>query len=207
MDSIFYLHLQISLFPGGASGLVQTYDQLAMITIVAISGSIRKDSINTALIHATAKLAPADMKVELVSIADLPLYNMDLEADFPASAKAMKDAVRAADAVLFAVPEHNFSFPGVLKNAIDWGSRPYGDNVFEGKPVILQSASPGWAGGIRGQYQLHQVLSYLQMKLVRFPEVCVGGASHKFDENLNLTDPMAIENIENQLKALRAMFS
>lgn len=175
------------------------------IKIAAISGSLRSQSYNTALVRASQKLAPEGMEVELVDISALPVYNMDLEGNFPAAAQAMKDKVKSADGVLFASPEHNFSYSGVLKNAIDWGSRPYGDNCFEGKPVIIQSASPGWAGGLRGQYHLFQVLGFLQMKHVRFPEVCVGLCQDKFDAELNLVDPMSIDNIRKQLLALKSM--
>jgi chromate reductase len=173
------------------------------IRIAAISGSLRKGSFNTALLHASQKLAPEGMEIVEVSIADLPVYNMDLESDFPATAQRFKDEVNACDGVLFCTPEHNFGYPGPLKNAIDWGSRPYGQGCWDKKPVILQSASPSWTGGLRAQYQLHQVLMYFDMILLRFPEVMVGGAQHKFNEQLELTDPMAIENITKQLNAFK----
>lgn len=175
---------------------------MSSIKVAAISGSLRKDSFNTALIENTIRLAPEGVAVERIDISRLPLFNTDLESDMPQPVLEFKAAIRRADAVLFASPEYNFSISGVLKNAIDWGSRPQGESVWEGKPVAVQSASPGWAGGIRGQYHLYQVLDYFEMLHVRFPEVIVGQCRTKFDENLILTDELTIENIKKQLAKL-----
>lgn len=175
---------------------------MANVVVAAISGSLRAGSINTALIHASQRLAPEGLEIRHVSIADLPVYNMDLEGDFPAAVTEFKNQVKAADGVLFTVPEHNFSFPGVLKNAIDWGSRPYGEGCWDGKPVIMQSASPMWTGGIRGQYQLLQVLGYFEMKHLRFPEIFVGGRD-KFKDG-ELVDALSMENITKQLAAFKS---
>lgn len=175
---------------------------MSTIRVAAISGSLRRDSFNTALIENSKRLAPEGMLIERIDISLLPLYNMDLEAEMPEAVLEFHRAVRHADAVLFASPEHNFSYSGVLKNAIDWGSRPPQESVWNGKPVIVQSASPGWAGGIRGQYHLFQVLGYFEMHHIRFPEVVVGQCKAKFDESLLLTDELAIENIKKQLAKL-----
>lgn len=176
-----------------------------VVNILALCGSLRKDSYNRALFKASKKLAPEGMELELAEIGHLPLYNTDLESDFPAAANELKERVRAADGILIITPEYNFSFSGVLKNAIDWASRPYGDGAWDGKPVIVQSASIGWTGGIRAQYHLFQVLGYFQMKHLRFPEVMVGFAKDKFDANLELIDKLATENVVKQLAAFRDM--
>lgn len=167
--------------------------------IVAISGSLRKGSFNSALIETSRKLAPPGMEIQRVHIDDLPPYNMDLEESLPESVARFHSELRSADGFLFTVPEHNFSYPGVLKNAIDWGSRPPGTTLWNGKPIILQSAAAGWAGGLRAQYHLHQVLGYFEMRLQRFPEICIGAAHKKFDAELNLLDEMALNDIRKQL--------
>lgn len=174
------------------------------IVVAAISGSLRKESYNTALIRASQKLAPEGLEIRIIDISELPVYNMDLESEYPASAQRMKDEVSAADGVLFVTPEHNFSFSGPLKNAIDWGSRPYGKGCWDDKPVIVQSASTGWVGGLRAQYHLFQVLGFFSMKHLRFPEVAVGMAQHKFNDSLELTDELTITNITKQLAAFKA---
>lgn len=172
---------------------------MATVHVAAICGSLRKQSFNRALIEASKQLAPQGMEIEILDIGPIPPYNMDLESDFPTAVSELKDRIRAADGMLIACPEHNFSFSGVLKNAIDWFSRPPRENCLEHKPVILQSASTGWVGGLKAQYQLHQVLGYFEMRHMRFPEVAVGNCREKFDEQLNLTDQLAIENITKQL--------
>lgn len=178
---------------------MQYYPRMNAIRIAGFAGSIRSGSYNRALLRASQELAPEGIIIEIVEIADLPVYNMDLELNMPDSAKALKNAVKSADGVLMVTPEHNHSFSGVLKNAIDWGSRPYGDSCFEGKPVILQSASSGVFGGVRAQAHLRQVLSYLEMKPMQFPEVYVTRAKDKFDEELRLTDDLSRQHIGNQL--------
>lgn len=174
------------------------------VRVLAFAGSLRERSYNRALLVNAQRLAPEGMEIALHDLRDIPLYNMDAEADFPASVVAFKDAIRAADGLLIATPEHNFSFPGVLKNALDWASRPPSDGVFTEKPVILQSASTGWAGGLRAQLALKQVLAFFPMRPMHFPEVVVGACHTKFDEDLILTDELALGNIRKQLAAFRA---
>lgn len=176
---------------------------MSEVKVAAIVGSLREKSLNRALLEATMKLAPSGMVIEHVEIRDIPVYNMDLEADFPEAVTQFKNRVKAADGLLIVTPEHNYSFPGVLKNALDWGSRPHGDGAFDNKPYILQSASPGWAGGIRAQMHLRQVMGYFEARPMYFPEVFVGMAHKKFDENMNLTDELSIGNITKQLAAFK----
>lgn len=173
------------------------------VRILAFAGSLRERSFNRALLVNSQRLAPEGMEIAIHDLREIPLYNMDDESHFPASVVAFKDAIRAADGVLIATPEHNFSFPGVLKNALDWASRPPSDGVFADKPVILQSASTGWAGGLRAQLALKQVLGFFPMRVMHFPEVVVGAGHTKFDEDLNLTDELALGNVRTQLAAFR----
>lgn len=174
---------------------------MSTIRVAAIAGSLRQRSFHRALIENSKRLAPEGMEIDHILLDDVPLYNTDLEQEFPQVVTALKDRVKQADGVLFAVPEHNYSFSGVLKNAVDWMSRPYGDSAFDGKPVILQSASSGWAGGLRAQAQFRQVLGYFGMRQMFFPEVFVGSASDKFDQDLNLCDEKSTELIRKQLAA------
>ncbi|MEM2373429.1 MAG: NAD(P)H-dependent oxidoreductase [Thermoproteota archaeon] len=149
---------------------------------------MRKGSYNRALLRAAAELMPRNAKLEIFDIEGIPLYNQDFENDVPAKVKEFKEKIRRADAILIATPEYNYSFPGVLKNAIDWASRPPGDNSFEGKPVAIMSASIGTLGGARAQYHLRQVLIALNMYPINRPEVMVPLAREKFDENGRLID-------------------
>jgi chromate reductase len=171
--------------------------------VFAIAGSLRERSYNRALLRASAELAPDGLRLDVFDLAPIPPYNMDLEPSFPEAVVRLKDGIRAADGLLIAVPEHNFSFSGVLKNAIDWASRPPNDSPLDGKPVILQSASTSWTGGVRAQLQLRQVLGYFPMLEMRFPEVFVSSARDKFDDSLNLTDESARERIAKQLAAFK----
>jgi chromate reductase len=132
------------------------------------------------------------------------VFDQDIEAHLPPRVVELKAAVRAADAVLFATPEYNFSIPGVLKNAIDWGSRPHGDSCWGGKPAAVLGASPGLLGTARAQYHLRQVLAGLDMKLLNKPEVMIPGAAKAFDAEGRLTDERAHGLIAQQLQALVA---
>ena len=133
------------------------------IMILGFAGSLRKGSYNKAILRAALELSPEDAKNEIFDLEGIPPYNMDLENRMPERVKEFKAKIRAADAILIATPEHNYSVPGVLKNAIDWASRPYGDNSFEGKPVGIMSASTGMLGGARAQYHLRQMFVFLDM--------------------------------------------
>jgi len=171
--------------------------------VLGISGSLRKASFNTALLRAAIPLAPEGMTIEAASIAEVPLYNEDLlqAAGFPAPVAALRAAIAGADALLIASPEYNFSIPGVLKNAIDWASRPP-DQPFAGKAVALMSASNGMLGGARAQYHLRQACVYLDMHPLNKPEVFVSRASEKFDADGTLTDEPTRQHLRALLDAL-----
>lgn len=161
------------------------------VVIVGFAGSLRRESYNKALLCAAIELMPKDAELEIFDIDGIPLFNQDLEGEMPAKVKEFKEKIRLADALLIVTPEYNYSFPGVLKNAIDWASRPPGDNSFEGKPVAIMSASIGTLGGARAHYQLRQVLVALNMYPINRPEVMVPLAGEKF---LNLGREINHEN-------------
>ena len=158
------------------------------IKILGISGSLRKGSYNSALLRAAKELTPADAEIEILDIGDLPLFNQDYETKLPALVVAFKEKVALADAILFVSPEYNYSYSGVIKNAIDWGTRPWGQNSFAGKPAAVVGASGGMLGTARMQYHLRQVLQGAGMNTLLQPEIFVANAQTKFDENGNLTD-------------------
>ena len=161
---------------------------MADINILGIAGSLRKGSYNRALLRLAVELAPPGTEVEIFELDGIPPFNQDLELAPPDSVKNFKTKIRAADALLFASPEYNYSVPGVLKNAIDWASRPYGDNAFEGKPVALMSASIGMLGGARAQYHLRQILVFLNMYPINRPEVMMPFAASKVDAEGRVND-------------------
>ncbi len=174
------------------------------VNILGFAGSLRKGSYNKALLRAAAELVPKDTRLEIFDLEGIPPFNQDLERTMPDRVQEFKSKIRSADAILMVTPEHNYSVPGVLKNAIDWASRPYGDNSFEGKPVAVMSASTGMLGGARAQYHLRQVFVFLDMHPVNRPEVFVTFASQKFDENGRLTDEKTKEVVRALLQALTA---
>jgi len=174
------------------------------INILGFGGSLRKGSYNRALLQAAVELVPEDANLEIFELHGIPLFNQDLEASPPERVKEFKRKIRAADALLIATPEHNYSVPGVVKNAIDWASRPYGDNSFEGKPVAIMSASTGMLGGARAQYHLRQTFVFLNMYPINKPEVFVTFARQKFDDEGRLLDEKAKEVIRELLKTLVA---
>jgi len=143
------------------------------IKVAVLVGSLRKDSFNRRLAHAVEKLAPEELAFEHLSIGDLRPYNQDLDDNYPAPWQAMKQQVQAADALLFVTPEYNRSVPGVLKNAIDIASRPYGTNAFAGKPGAVIGASIGSTGSALAQQHLRNMLAYLDVPLLAQPEVFV----------------------------------
>jgi chromate reductase len=173
-----------------------------IITILGFAGSLRKGSFNKALLRAALELVPEDAKLEIFDLEGIPPFNQDFESHAPAKVKQFKTKIRKADAVLIATPEYNYSIPGVLKNAIDWASRPYGDNAFEGKPVAVMSASGGMLGGARAQYHLRQAFVFLNMHAVNRPEVIVTFADEKIDEDGNVTDRKTKEKIRQLLESL-----
>jgi chromate reductase len=158
------------------------------MNIIAISGSLRKDSFNTALLRNLQALAPADMSITIADIRGLPLYSQDDEGAYPAVAQALKDKIASADGIIFATPEYNRSIPGVLKNAIDWVSRPYGQNSFAKKPVLVAGVSVGKIGTAIAQSHLRQILIHLDMQVIGQPEIYLGPAQELFDAEGNITD-------------------
>lgn len=178
-----------------------------MKKIIAISGSLRKDSFNSHLAKAAIELAPDGVEIELVDISSIPLFNQDLDQQFPEAARVFKDKVRQADGVIFATPEYNRSIPGVLKNAIDWASRPYGDNAFAGKTVFVTGASIGPIAAALAQYHLKQIMLYLDARVIGQPEFYLGNAGSKFDANGNLTDESTKEHLKKALEVLVSQLS
>ncbi len=177
----------------------------SVINVLGISGSLRRGSLNTAALQAAIELAPADMHIDIAQIGDLPLYDDDVRtAGYPASVLRLREQVRAADALLFAAPEYNYSIPGVLKNAIDWASRPMADNSWLGKPVAIIGASGGILGTARAQYHLRQCFVFLDMHPVNLPEVMIASAADRFDEQGRLTDETSRELIAQLLENLQA---
>jgi chromate reductase, NAD(P)H dehydrogenase (quinone) len=174
------------------------------ITILGIAGSLRKESYNRAALRAAQQLAPEDAEVEIFDINDIPGFSQDDEQNPPAKVTELKEKIRAADAILFVTPEYNYSIPGVLKNAIDWASRPYGDSAWAGKPVAVMGASVGVLGTARAQYHLRQMFVFLNMHAVNQPEVMIGNAAQRFDEQGNLTDETTKKLIGQLLQNLTA---
>jgi len=174
------------------------------LSILGFAGSLRKNSFNKALLRAALELAPPDVKLELFDLEGIPPFNQDLEGQPPERVKEFKAKIRAADAILIATPEYNYSIPGVLKNAIDWASRPYGDNAFDGKPVALMGASIGVLGTARAQYHLRQCFVFLNMYPLTRPEVMVPFAHDKIDQAGRVTDSKTREAIKELLESLVA---
>ncbi len=153
---------------------------MAARDVAVIVGSLRKGSYNRQLAHALAALAPSSLRLEIVEIRDLPHYDEDLDPDPPAAWREFRERIRRADAVLFATPEYNRSVPGVLKNAIDVGSRPYGQSAWSGKPCAVITLSPGAIGGFGANHHVRQSLVFLDMPAMPQPEAYVGGAAKLF---------------------------
>ena len=174
------------------------------ISILGFAGSLRKGSYNKALLRAAVELVPREAELESFDLEGIPPFNQDLENNPPEKVKEFKKKTKAADAILMATPEANYTIPGVLKNAIDWASRPYGDNAFDGKPVAVMSASIGMLGGARAQYHLRQSFIWLNMYPINAPEVMVPFAQEKVDANGRLTDQKTREKIKELLESLVA---
>jgi chromate reductase, NAD(P)H dehydrogenase (quinone) len=172
------------------------------IKILGIAGSLRKQSYNRSLLRIAKEVAPANCELEIFDLAGIPLFNQDEEGNLPPTVALLKKSVRDADAILIATPEYNYSIPGVLKNALDWGSRPYGDNAWDNKPVALMGASPAMQGTSRSQYHLRQVFVYLNMHPLNKPELMIGSAQERFDDKGNLTDAKSRQKIAELLAAL-----
>ena len=171
--------------------------------VLGISGSLRKGSYNSMALRAAQKLAPAGMTIEIADIGAIPLYNDDVRAaGEPQAVQDLKARVRAADALLLVSPEYNFSVPGVLKNTLDWMSRPP-EPPFEGKVVAIMGASGGPLGTARGQYDLRKILVYMNTFTVNKPEVFIGAAQTKFNTQGDLTDETTAKFISDLLVSLQ----
>jgi chromate reductase len=174
------------------------------IRVLGIAGSLRAGSYNKATLRAAQELAPDGVEIEIFDrLGEIPPYNQDEDHRPPDAVRELKDRVRRADAILFVTPEYNYSVPGVLKNAIDWASRPYGDSAWEGKPVAVMGASTSLIGTARAQYHLRQSFVFLNMLPVNRPEVMIASAPDHFDDQGNLLDATAKELIQTLLTNLR----
>ncbi|MGH7094019.1 MAG: NADPH-dependent FMN reductase [Stellaceae bacterium] len=172
------------------------------VSVLGICGSLRKSSFNMATLRTAIELRPAGMEVTVADISQLPLYDEDVRAQgFPAPVETLRQQIRAADALLFACPEYNYSMSGVLKNAIDWASRPP-DQPFAGKPCAMLGAAAGMAGSARAQHHLRQSCVFLDMHPLNKPEVLIGQAQTKFDASGRLTDEAGRGFIRDLLVAL-----
>lgn len=172
------------------------------IKVLGISGSLRRASFNTAALRAAVGMAPAGMTIETFDIAPIPVYNEDVkEQGFPEPVQQLREKIRAADALLLVTPEYNYSVPGVLKNAIDWASRPP-EQPFNDKPIAIMGASAGALGSARAQYHLRQCFIFLNAPVLARPEVMIGQAGQKFDGSGKLTDETTAKFIGDLLTAL-----
>ena len=172
------------------------------VRILGIAGSLRRESYNRAALRAATQLAPEGASIETFELDGIPGFNQDEEQNPPAKVTELKKRIREADAILIVTPEYNYSIPGVLKNAIDWASRPYGDSAWNGKPAAIMGASVGMIGTARAQYHLRQMMVFLNMFPVNQPEVMIGNASERFDAQGNLTDEATKEFIRQLLQNL-----
>jgi len=171
--------------------------------LLGISGSLRRGSYNTALLHACRELLPAGCTLEFATIDAVPLYNEDVRAaGFPPAVQHLRELIATADGVIIATSEYNYSVPGVLKNAIDWASRPP-EQPFEQKPVAIMGASPGAFGTARAQYHLRQSFVCLNSHVLNRPEVMIAKAAERFDASGKLTDEPTRTQVAKQLEAFR----
>ena len=169
--------------------------------VIVIVGSVRMQSLNLKLAKALVALAPDALRMEIVTVGNLPLYNPDLEATPPAEWGAFKERVSAAQAILFVTPEHNRSVPAPLKNALDLASRPYGHNAWDAKPAAIITASPGAIGGFGSNHHLRQMMVFLNMPAMPQPEAYIGHADKLFDADGRLANPGTEEFLKMFLAA------
>jgi len=172
------------------------------VHILGFAGSLRKQSYNKAILAAALEMVPENATLEIFDLEGIPSFNQDLENQPPDKVREFKSKIRAADAILIATPEYNYSIPGVLKNALDWASRPYGDNAFDRKPVAIMGASVGMLGTARAQYDLRRSFVFLNMFPLNQPEVMVPLAQDKVNSSGKLTDEKTREKIAELLRSL-----
>jgi chromate reductase, NAD(P)H dehydrogenase (quinone) len=174
------------------------------LKILGIAGSLRRGSFNAGALRAAQELAPAGMTIDIFDIAAIPLYNEDVKVQgFPPVVADLRARIKAADGLLLATPEYNYSTSGVLKNVIDWASRPP-EQPFDGKPIALMGASGGALGTARAQYHLRHMFIFLNAHILNRPEVMIGGAASKFDAEGKLTDQATRDFIGTMLTAFKA---
>lgn len=169
--------------------------------VAVLVGSLRKDSFNRKMANALIRMAPPSLDMQIVEIGNLPLYNQDEEANPPPASKAFKERIEKAQAVLFVTPEYNRSVPGVLKNAIDIASRPYGKSAWNAKPAGVVTVSPGAIGGFGANQHLRQSLVFLNMPALQQPEAYIGGAGDLFDAQGNVAKDSTKEFLNKFLTA------
>lgn len=172
--------------------------------VAVVVGSLRKESLNRRTAHALAEVAPDGLRLEIVEIRDLPMYDQDLDDSPPEPWVAFRDRIRRADAVLFLTPEYNRSVPGALKNALDVGSRPYGHSAWDGKPGAVVSVSPGAIGGFGANHHLRQSLVFLNVPTMQQPEAYLGHAGDLFDAEGKLTNEKTREFLRRFAQAFAA---
>ncbi|HYM01548.1 MAG TPA: NAD(P)H-dependent oxidoreductase [Stellaceae bacterium] len=177
--------------------------QTGTVKALGISGSLRKGSFNTMALRAAGEVMPDGMTLDVADIAPIPLYNEDVrQAGFPPAVQRLREQILAADALIIATPEYNYSVPGVLKNAIDWASRPP-DQPFNGKPVGIMGATPSLWGTTRAQYHLRQSCVFLNMFPLNKPEILIAQAAGRFNEQGQLTDATTRDMLRQFMTALR----
>jgi chromate reductase len=172
--------------------------------VAVLVGSLRKQSLSRKTARALSELAPSPLKLSIVEIGELPLYNEDLEAQVPAAWLAFRKRVKTADALLFVTPEYNRSVPSALKNAIDVGSRPYGRSVWSGKPGAVISVSPSPLGAFGANHHLRQSMVFLDVPVMQQPEAYIGGAADLFNEQGVLTRESTRDFFSKFLQAFAA---
>lgn len=177
---------------------------MTMKNVSVFIGSLRKGAFTRMVANALIELAPEPLILSVVEIGDLPFYNQDLEASPPLQWVTFRDLVRPSDAVLFVTPEYNRSVPGVLKNAIDVGSRPYGKSVWAGKPGAVLSASPGAIGGFGANHHLRQSLTFLNVPAMPQPETYISGVDKMIDAQGKVVDPSTVEHLKKFLNTFVA---
>jgi NAD(P)H-dependent FMN reductase len=170
------------------------------VKIAVFVGSLQKKSYNKALAHALEKASPEGVEFDYVPIDTVPYFSQDLEADVPAEVKKIRSQVAQADGVLFVTPEYNRGVPGVMKNALDWVSRPYGESAFKKKPLGIVGASATPSGSVVAQSQLRSFAGFLEMKLMGQPEIYVGNAYEVFDEAGNLLSERWEKNFRDYMQ-------
>jgi len=173
-----------------------------VMKILGISGSGRKRSYNWGLLEAAKEMLPEDTTLEIFDVSHFPLYTQDHEHDPPGEVRLFKQKIRDSDAILFATPEHNYTVTAILKNAIEWGNRPGGDNSWNGKPAAIVSASSGPRGGARSQLHLRQILVDLNMYAINQPQLLLARAQEAFDSGHKLKDPKTRETLKTILQTL-----